>query len=288
MLRAKNSFFFSAVLLIGLGITLNLDTSDRSNYSDALVHESGRIPEPRFEIGWLRGALQLSGHTASAQHEQDLLDIAAASFPGRQVTTAFEPMGIVPDYWQDTTSQVLYALASTLTARASLSAERVAIRGVVVDNISSRNRFIALTNTLPKTISFTQDVIGIVEHVDATRMCDDAFAAFDAGRINFEENSTRFLSSAFARLDRVAAIADACRNSAITITGHTDASGNAAWNRELSLRRAQAVADHIAGLGIDRARLHANGAGSLAPIADNNTRYGRGLNRRIEIGFRSY
>jgi outer membrane protein OmpA-like peptidoglycan-associated protein len=43
------------------------------------------------------------------------------------------------------------------------------------------------------------------------------------------------------------------------------------------------VGDYIVDGGVERARLLVAGAGSSAPIADDSTRYGRSLNRRIEI-----
>jgi OOP family OmpA-OmpF porin len=67
------------------------------------------------------------------------------------------------------------------------------------------------------------------------------------------------------------------------VTGHTDASGDETWNQRLSLKRANAVADYVATGGVARSRLTVAGVGSSMPIADDNTRYGRSLNRRIEI-----
>jgi outer membrane protein OmpA-like peptidoglycan-associated protein len=71
-----------------------------------------------------------------------------------------------------------------------------------------------------------------------------------------------------------------------TIIGHTDASGDESWNQRLSRARAQAVADHIAGNGIDPARLIIDAFGSSQPVADNATASGRSRNRRIEFELR--
>lgn len=86
-----------------------------------------------------------------------------------------------------------------------------------------------------------------------------------------------------AVLDRVVELASTCPQSLIEITGHTDSSGDETSNEILSLQRAQAVARHLAARGISAERLIAIGAGSSKPIADNALRYGRSLNRRIEI-----
>ena len=116
-------------------------------------------------------------------------------------------------------------------------------------------------------------------------LCARAFANHAAGPVNFEESATTFRSSAVPVLQRIVALANACRNAAITITGHTDSSGDERWNVQLSLARAKAIADYLVEQGIAPERLIATGAGSSSPVADNTTRYGRGLNRRIEFAF---
>ena len=69
----------------------------------------------------------------------------------------------------------------------------------------------------------------------------------------------------------------------LTIYGHTDASGNDAANRALSLKRAQAIADFLVEHGIDKSRVKALGLGETFPIASNDTAAGRRANRRIEV-----
>ena len=54
----------------------------------------------------------------------------------------------------------------------------------------------------------------------------------------------------------------------------------------MSQARAQAVADYLIANGVAADRLVVEGRGSSEPIADNDTRYGRSLNRRIEFGLR--
>lgn len=120
----------------------------------------------------------------------------------------------------------------------------------------------------------------------ADALCQRAMAAFRAGPVNFEESATTMLPSGEPVLDRVVALAATCRRSVIEITGHTDSSGNETRNLRLSVARAAAVADYLVRRGIPRHRIVATGVGSSEPIADNSRRYGRGLNRRIEIALR--
>jgi len=84
----------------------------------------------------------------------------------------------------------------------------------------------------------------------------------------------RALASAFSELDV---------NQAVLVIGHTDATGNAQANQQLSEQRARAVAGILAEQGIRRDRMYFQGAGAARPIADNANPATRGQNRRVEI-----
>lgn len=72
-------------------------------------------------------------------------------------------------------------------------------------------------------------------------------------------------------------------NSTIEVVGHTDNVGEAAYNQDLSQRRAVAVAEVLRGSGVPSGRISTYGRGENAPIASNQTEYGRAQNRRVEI-----
>jgi outer membrane protein OmpA-like peptidoglycan-associated protein len=70
----------------------------------------------------------------------------------------------------------------------------------------------------------------------------------------------------------------------LRIEGHTDDTGSADANRQLSERRAAAVRDYLVQReGIDASRLESAGLGQTAPAADNATLEGRQTNRRVEL-----
>ena len=69
----------------------------------------------------------------------------------------------------------------------------------------------------------------------------------------------------------------------IEISGHTDNTGSAAMNENLSQQRANAVVAYIVTKGIDTSRLTAKGYGSKKPIATNDAESGRQQNRRTEF-----
>lgn len=99
----------------------------------------------------------------------------------------------------------------------------------------------------------------------------------------FDVNSAVLKSDARSTLDEAATTIKNAGAKGVRITGHTDSTGEAAYNEGLSKRRASAVADYLAGRGLSRSMMSTNGMGEAAPVADNSTRAGRALNRRVEI-----
>ena len=69
----------------------------------------------------------------------------------------------------------------------------------------------------------------------------------------------------------------------LAIEGHTDSTGSAEYNLDLSQRRANAVLDFLQSQGLDAERLSAIGYGMQRPMADNSVEEGRQRNRRVEI-----
>jgi OOP family OmpA-OmpF porin len=69
----------------------------------------------------------------------------------------------------------------------------------------------------------------------------------------------------------------------VRIEGHTCSVGDADYNMGLSIRRAQAVKDHLVSQGIAAHRMEIKGLGETDPIASNDTEVGRKKNRRVEF-----
>jgi len=69
----------------------------------------------------------------------------------------------------------------------------------------------------------------------------------------------------------------------LTIEGHTDNVGKAAYNKKLSQQRADAVKNYMVKKGgVDAGRLKSIGYGQEKPVASNKTKAGRAKNRRVE------
>jgi outer membrane protein OmpA-like peptidoglycan-associated protein len=100
---------------------------------------------------------------------------------------------------------------------------------------------------------------------------------FDTGKSTIQKRS-------FALLDQVAGIlASHMEIGRVQVEGHTDNTGDADFNRQLSNDRAKAVVDYLVGKGIDAARLKPMGFGPDRPADDNATAKGRENNRRVEF-----
>ncbi len=99
----------------------------------------------------------------------------------------------------------------------------------------------------------------------------------------FPTNSDQLKPAAQENMRRFAASLAAYPDTRAMIVGHTDSRGTAAYNLDLSDRRAQSTAGFLVAQGIDRARLTTAGRGETEPIATNDTDAGRQQNRRVEV-----
>lgn len=105
-----------------------------------------------------------------------------------------------------------------------------------------------------------------------------------SGAVLFTSGKADLLPTAELKLQEVAdALIKQDPDANIIIEGHTDAQGDAKYNKGLSERRAQSVRDYLVSRGIAADRVKAKGFGSSRSIADNRSQEGRANNRRVEI-----
>jgi OOP family OmpA-OmpF porin len=105
--------------------------------------------------------------------------------------------------------------------------------------------------------------------------------------VNFDFDKAEIRPDAAVILDEAAsllseALAD-CPDRRVSVEGYTDATGPDDYNLRLSERRANSVMEYLVGNGVPAPRLSAKGFGETSPIAPNETREGRALNRRVEL-----
>lgn len=240
-----------------------------------------------FRISSYRTTLVMTGHTRSALHEGRLSDAARRLFPAHETQLEFRPLGVAPAWWDEATIGLVELLAGMESPDAFLTEDTLRIRALVENETIAEERLQRFRHLLPTSTDLDTRINLVDKDATAAAYCEQQYAAHTTGPIAFKESGTEMRMSAYPVLDRVIALADACRSAAITITGHTDSSGSELQNQQLSLARARAVATYLDSRGIAANRLITVGAGSSLPIADNATRYGRSINRRIDIHFES-
>lgn len=102
--------------------------------------------------------------------------------------------------------------------------------------------------------------------------------------VNFDFDKSNIRPDAAVILDEAANILTTSHKGAhVRIEGYTDWTGPEAYNQGLSERRARSVRDYLVAHGVEASRLTTVGYGESNPIADNTTREGRALNRRVEL-----
>lgn len=101
--------------------------------------------------------------------------------------------------------------------------------------------------------------------------------------ITFPVDGDQVLPAFQPTLNAVALVVKKYEKTTVDVAGHTDSSGDDAYNQALSERRALAVANYIYGQGIDGRRFAVQGFGETQPIASNKNEAGRAQNRRVEI-----
>jgi outer membrane protein OmpA-like peptidoglycan-associated protein len=99
---------------------------------------------------------------------------------------------------------------------------------------------------------------------------------FDSGKSNVKSQYS-------GEIERLVKIIKKDPKAKFEIQGHTDDVGDAKTNLSLSQKRAEAVKNELVKKGIEKSRISAKGFGESSPKADNKTKEGKILNRRIEL-----
>ncbi len=103
--------------------------------------------------------------------------------------------------------------------------------------------------------------------------------------VTFDFDVANLGADAMAALDTFAAgLITANEQIYVEVQGHTDTTGEEAYNLELGYERAQAVLRYLnMRHGLPLHRMSAISYGETAPVADNSSREGRAKNRRVVL-----
>jgi OmpA-OmpF porin, OOP family len=117
----------------------------------------------------------------------------------------------------------------------------------------------------------------VVANLDSYKQIADA-------SVNFGFDKADLTRAEKARLDQFASQLSGTKSYILEVTGGTDSVGSAAYNYDLSQRRAQVVVQYLASkYNVPAHKFYLIGIGKDQEVASNNTAAGRAKNRRVEI-----
>jgi outer membrane protein OmpA-like peptidoglycan-associated protein len=130
--------------------------------------------------------------------------------------------------------------------------------------------------------SQAEDLQDRLPNARVERVGEGIAVTFDSG-ILFAVNQATLQPAGQQNLRDLVASLEEYEGTEVLVVGHTDSTGETAYNQGLSERRADAARNFLTGAGLDPGRVRAIGRGELEPIASNDTDAGRQDNRRVEI-----
>ncbi len=127
--------------------------------------------------------------------------------------------------------------------------------------------------------------ITIVEDIALVSIKDiqDVGAKIRVNNVFFDFDQFILKDESIPELTRLLKFIEKVPSYKIVVEGHTDNSGSESHNRNLSKKRAQAVADYLILNGVPKSRISAVGFGSSKPSVSNDDEELKSLNRRVEV-----
>jgi len=119
--------------------------------------------------------------------------------------------------------------------------------------------------------------------IDVAEQPDGSLKVNVPSTVSFDTDSYTLKPQLRPVLDTVAQSLNENPQLRAKVVGHTDSTGQAAYNQTLSENRARSVVNYLARQGVAQTRLSSEGRGQNDPIADNGSAAGRAENRRVEI-----
>lgn len=255
---------------------------------------------PRLSLKNIAGKLDYSGLVAEEKTKQSIVDQLKAIFGAGNINGDIKVNpAVTPAGWL---TQLGAFLSSFKLPGAELlfEGDKINVGGSIsdadkqglVDKLKAIFGAPYTIGGLPKVSGFnvdeavkaaSQKAFTALSQLKPGFSAQDLVSALNLSIINFASDSVQIPASDKDLIERAAnAIKAAPAGLKLEIGGHTDNTGDAAANLQLSQARAEAVRADLIKLGISPEVLIAKGYGSSKPIASNDTEAGRFQNRRIE------
>lgn len=126
-----------------------------------------------------------------------------------------------------------------------------------------------------------EDLQGRLKSMEARQT--DRGLVLTLGDVLFDTGQAQLREEGSSEIAKVLDFVNKYPDRLIRVEGHTDSVGDAEYNQQLSLARADAVKATLVNYGIADSRIQTLGFGESRPVGDNSTEQGRQENRRVEI-----
>ncbi|MBX2804109.1 MAG: OmpA family protein [Myxococcales bacterium] len=239
-------------------------------------------PSPEWTFRLSNGVLQLVGEVPDEITRTALVDAAQLALDPPRVVAIEDALVVTdvdaPDGFADVALRGVRTVGQCDRGYAEFACERFSLRCELPQAAANKVQ----TEASAPLPTGRLGTIEVLSH-EAVASCEGSLSEIlGKATIEFATSSATIGASSNPLLDSVAEAADACPGT-LRIEGHTDNTGEASFNEELSRKRAESVRAALVQRGLSGSRLVAQGYGSRKPIADNRTAAGRAHNRRIEI-----
>ncbi|MGR3514822.1 MAG: OmpA family protein [Paracoccaceae bacterium] len=256
---------------------------------DAEPEDGAKAPPEFTATRSPEGQVQLRGPLSDETMRAAVESFAAARFGADNIAPAVRLDPDVPSGWPKRVMAALSALAKLHNGVASVTEDRIEVRGTTGDQNAQGEIAGLLSGTLSGAITYDLDItyreeLDPLASIPTADECIDLLnEAVTTKKITFAPSSSDIDDDAQDTIDKLAEILRQCQSIEIEIGGHTDSQGREIMNEQLSQARADAVLNAIMARRILVSNLSAKGYGESQPIADNDTEEGREANRRIEF-----
>lgn len=237
---------------------------------------NANIRTPVFNLAISNNEYSITGDTANP-------DALLSKFTQNKADSELTTIDTLSNDWTQLTETLASQSQYFENAEISIDGEQVTIRGDLIDMNKSSDIQKAVRAAGAGIYTLSYDVAQ-ANLSDDSRQCQSQLTQIMSNEsILFSSSSAIISQDSQLLLDSLANTLNACPDTKVNIAGHTDSQGNEALNQNLSEQRAKAVQTALQQRGVAATALSTTGAGESKPIATNETREGRALNRRISL-----
>ncbi len=241
----------------------------------------------RFVAERRDGRILMSGFVSRDEDRQVILAAARRVAANAEVVDNLSFASGAPAGFTAAATVAVRSLARLQGGKADILDQSVALSGTAFQEAAVTSIDESMRDALPA--GFTLVTSGVVvaepgQPLPASACREQLQAVLKVGRIEFDASNPVVTTDSLGILDRAAGTIVRCPDALIEVGVHSDndGSGTAAL-KDRTQARAEAIVDFLAGAGVQRERLTANGYGATKPIGDNNTAAGKAANRRVEF-----